>query len=123
MRLLKIAFSIALASALAVVAVIIGVGMKWIRIKNVRPSYLWKINSSPPSYLFGTIHVPYTLVWDSLPEVPIDFVAAFSSTNQAYFELDIKEMQEQKDILASCFVLPSDQDIAQVWVKINMCPW
>lgn len=30
-------------------------------------SFLWKIQSKPPSYFFGTIHVPYTRVWDAVP--------------------------------------------------------
>jgi hypothetical protein len=30
-------------------------------------SFLWEIESNPPSYFFGTIHVPYTRVWDAIP--------------------------------------------------------
>lgn len=30
-------------------------------------SYLWRINTEPPSFLFGTIHVPYKMVWDAIP--------------------------------------------------------
>ena len=29
---------------------------------------LWRVNTQPPSYFFGTIHVPYTLVWDGIAE-------------------------------------------------------
>lgn len=31
-------------------------------------SFLWRVDSVPPAFLFGTIHVPYTLVWDAIPE-------------------------------------------------------
>ena len=31
-------------------------------------SYLWRINTRPPSYLFGTIHVPVKMVWDAIPD-------------------------------------------------------
>ena len=31
-------------------------------------SYLWRINTAPPSYLFGTIHVPIEMVWDAIPD-------------------------------------------------------
>ena len=30
-------------------------------------SFFWRINSVPTSYMFGTIHVPYTRVWDAIP--------------------------------------------------------
>ena len=31
-------------------------------------SYLWRINGTPPSYLFGTVHVPYDIIWPYVPE-------------------------------------------------------
>ena len=31
-------------------------------------TFLWRIDTQPPSYFFGTIHVPYTRVWDALSE-------------------------------------------------------
>ena len=30
-------------------------------------TFLWRIDTQPPSYFFGTIHVPYTRVWDHVP--------------------------------------------------------
>ena len=32
-----------------------------------KKSFFWRINSVPPTYMFGTIHVPYTRVWDTVP--------------------------------------------------------
>jgi hypothetical protein len=29
-------------------------------------TFLWRIATSPPSYFFGTIHVPYTRVWGAV---------------------------------------------------------
>ncbi|TWW66601.1 Metalloprotease TIKI1 [Takifugu flavidus] len=31
-------------------------------------SFLWTIRREPPAYFYGTIHVPYTRVWDFIPE-------------------------------------------------------
>lgn len=31
-------------------------------------SYLWRINGSPPSYLYGTVHIPWDLIWPSAPQ-------------------------------------------------------
>ena len=70
-----------------------------------KSTYLWKINSTPPSYLFGTIHIPYTLVWDSVSE---DVKTAFNSARQAYFELG------DEDPDASCAMLPPGQNISEV---------
>ena len=36
--------------------------------KDLELTNLWLINSEPPSYLFGTIHMPYMLVWDGVSE-------------------------------------------------------
>ena len=74
-----------------------------------KSTYLWKINSMPPSYLFGTIHIPYTLVWDSVSE---DVKTAFNSARQAYFELG------DEDPDASCAKLPQGQNISEVSVLI-----
>ena len=35
--------------------------------QNDKGSFLWRVESTPPSYFFGTIHVPYTRVWDAIP--------------------------------------------------------
>ena len=81
-------------------------------IREWKSSYLWKINSTPPSYLFGTIHVPYTLVWDSVSE---EVNTAFNSARQVYFEVG----NEDPDI--SCAMLSTGQTISQVGIHMYYC--
>ena len=87
---------------------VISIGARGKPIKE-RSSYLWRIDSLPPSYLFGTIHVPYTLVWDSVSE---DAKRAFNSANQVYLELDLSDKEAQ--LVESCQLLPQGQNISQV---------
>ena len=49
---------------------------------------LWRVNTNPPSYFFGTIHVPYNLVWDGLSE---NVMKAFIEAENVYFELDLRK--------------------------------
>ena len=42
--------------------------LKYFGSKSQEKNYLWEIEGNPPSYLFGTMHVPYNLLWDALPE-------------------------------------------------------
>ena len=88
----------------------IGVGGEPFKEHLQRSSYLWRVNSSPPSYLFGTVHVPYTLVWDSVSD---DAKTAFNLANQAYFELDLSDTKTLK-ALQACQLLPQGQNISQV---------
>ena len=53
---------------------------------------LWRVNTSPPSYLFGTIHVPYNLVWD---EIANNSKTAFLMADKVYFELDLTNTTEE----------------------------
>ena len=53
---------------------------------------LWRINTRPPSYLFGTIHVPYSLVWD---EIANNSKTAFLLADKVYFELDLTNTTEE----------------------------
>ena len=45
---------------------------------------LWKISTDPPSYFFGTVHVPATRVWPGISE---QAKSAFQSADKTYFEL------------------------------------
>ena len=45
---------------------------------------LWRIQTEPPSFFFGTIHVPYTTVW---PGISQKAKSAFQSAEKTYFEL------------------------------------
>ena len=40
------------------------------------------IENEPPSYFFGTIHVPYTRVWDAIPD---NTKVAFARANRVFF--------------------------------------
>ena len=42
--------------------------MSWISSPPRGESYLWRIDGSPPSYLYGTIHLPFDLIWPSAPK-------------------------------------------------------
>ena len=89
--------------------VVFGVGVegKPGKDSNLRKSpYFWKIKSSPPSYLFGTIHVPHVLVWDWVLE---EAKMAFDSANQLYLELELTN-----NVTCSSSLLPPGQTLAQV---------
>ena len=45
---------------------------------------LWRIGTEPPSFFFGTVHVPFNRVWDGISE---DAKSAFQTADKAYFEL------------------------------------
>ena len=66
-------------------------------------SFIWEIkrNSSFPAYLFGTIHVPYTKVWDSISQITKD---AFNNCDRIIFELDLLNERVLQNLL-SCQIL------------------
>ncbi|OAF65427.1 Metalloprotease TIKI2, partial [Intoshia linei] len=49
-------------------------------------SHLWKIGDENPSYMFGSLHVPYTQIWRYINE---NVKQAFHSTFNTYAELDM----------------------------------
>ena len=53
-------------------------------------SHLWLVNGSTPVYVYGTLHVPYTHLWDSIPE---NVKVAFTSSTDFYLELDTSESE------------------------------
>ena len=57
----------------------------------------------PPSYFFGTIHVPYSQVWDSVPN---RVKQAFKASDSIYFELDLMDAYTVST-LAKCQLLPN----------------
>ncbi|XP_023659084.1 metalloprotease TIKI1 [Paramormyrops kingsleyae] len=65
-------------------------------------SFLWTIKRDPPSFFFGTIHVPYTRVWDFIPD---NSKRAFEESSVVYFELDLTDPSTIAD-LARCQMLP-----------------
>ncbi len=46
------------------------------------------MESQRPIYLFGTMHVPYTLVWEHIAPVAKQ---AFYAAEDVYFELDLTD--------------------------------
>ncbi|XP_053481895.1 metalloprotease TIKI2 [Ictalurus furcatus] len=73
-------------------------------------SFLWTVKRpppQPPSYLFGTIHVPYTRVWDFVPE---SSKRAFQSSTSVFFELDLTDPVTVSK-LANCQLLPNGESL------------
>nr|XP_023699900.1 metalloprotease TIKI2-like isoform X2 [Paramormyrops kingsleyae] len=73
-------------------------------------SFLWTVRREPPlppSYLFGTIHVPYTRVWDYIPE---SSKRAFQTSTNVYFELDLTDPLTISK-LTSCQLLPHGENL------------
>uniref|UniRef100_A0A1A8U689 Metalloprotease TIKI n=1 Tax=Nothobranchius furzeri TaxID=105023 RepID=A0A1A8U689_NOTFU len=73
-------------------------------------SFLWRVNRAPPhlpSYLFGTIHVPYTRVWDY---IPVNSKQAFHSSSNVFFELDLTDPLTISK-LTSCQLLPHGENL------------
>ncbi|CAH2293489.1 metalloprotease TIKI1 [Pelobates cultripes] len=73
-------------------------------------SFLWTIKRDPPSYFFGTIHVPYTRVWDFIPD---NSKKAFQQSNIVYFELDLTDPYTIS-ALTSCQMLPQGENLQSV---------
>ncbi|XP_067409517.1 metalloprotease TIKI1 isoform X5 [Emydura macquarii macquarii] len=73
-------------------------------------SFLWTIKRDPPSYFFGTIHVPYTRVWDFIPE---NSKKAFQHSHIIYFELDLTDPYTIS-ALTSCQLLPQGENLQDV---------
>ncbi|XP_075787430.1 metalloprotease TIKI1 isoform X1 [Pelodiscus sinensis] len=73
-------------------------------------SFLWTIKRDPPSYFFGTIHVPYTRVWDFIPE---NSKKAFQHSHIVYFELDLTDPYTIS-ALTSCQLLPQGENLQDV---------
>ena len=73
-------------------------------------SFLWALERDPPVYFFGTIHVPYTEVWD---HIPANSEQAFYESQNIYFELDLTD-PVTLDTLGKCQVLPEGTMLREV---------
>ncbi|NXJ15470.1 TIKI1 Metalloprotease, partial [Odontophorus gujanensis] len=80
-------------------------------------SFLWTIKRDPPSYFFGTIHVPYTRVWDFIPE---NSKKAFHQSHIMYFELDLTDPYTIS-ALTSCQLLPQGENLQDVLPRDIYC--
>ena len=75
-------------------------------------SFLWTLrrHGSAPSYFFGTIHVPYTRVWDY---VPVNAKRAFQLADAVHLELDLLDSTTLA-ALSACQLLPRGQLLADL---------
>uniref|UniRef100_A0A8W8LJY3 Metalloprotease TIKI homolog n=2 Tax=Magallana gigas TaxID=29159 RepID=A0A8W8LJY3_MAGGI len=73
-------------------------------------SFLWTLKRDPPSYFFGTIHVPYTRVWNFIPE---NTKVAFEESEDIVFELDLTNPYTIS-ALANCQLLPSGKTLDSI---------
>ncbi|VCW66192.1 unnamed protein product, partial [Gulo gulo] len=80
-------------------------------------SFLWTIKRDPPSYFFGTIHVPYTRVWDFIPD---NSKEAFQQSSIVYFELDLTDPYTVS-ALTSCQMLPQGENLQDVLPQDIYC--
>ena len=64
----------------------------------------------PPSYLFGTIHVPYTRVWNHIPD---NVKQAFQQSENIVFELDLTDPYTMIS-LANCQLLPHGENLSNI---------
>ena len=60
------------------------------------------VKRDPPSYFFGTIHVPYTRVWEHIPN---NTKRAFRLSDNVFFELDLTDPYTVS-ALTTCQLLP-----------------
>lgn len=73
-------------------------------------SFMWKIKRNPPAYFFGTIHVPYTRVWDAIPS---RVKQTFQTSDCVYFELDLMDPYTVST-LAKCQLLPKGAKLIDI---------
>ena len=84
--------------------------MLMVHILYLQNSYLWKVNVQPPVYFFGTMHVPYTTLWNN---IPTNAKTAFSGSDDLCLELKLSE-KSTLDTLANCQLLPAGQTVSNV---------
>lgn len=78
--------------------------------KRAGSSLLWRVNTTPASYFFGTIHVPYERVWRYVPD---NVKRAFHYSQAVYFELRLTDPHTVR-ALTSCQLLPVGQQLQQL---------
>lgn len=71
---------------------------------------MWRIDVSPPIFLFGTMHVPYTRLWQFIPE---NVKTAFSSSDELCLELELLDEDTLRK-LSNCRLLPSGSKIEEL---------
>uniref|UniRef100_T1JI92 Metalloprotease TIKI homolog n=1 Tax=Strigamia maritima TaxID=126957 RepID=T1JI92_STRMM len=76
-------------------------------------SFLWSVKRNPPAFLFGTIHVPYSRVWDHIPE---NTKRAFEASENIFFELDLTD-PSTITALTHCQLLPAGERLSDILPK------
>ena len=71
--------------------------------------YLWEIKGAPSSYIFGTTPVPFTLVWDAIPQ---NVMQAFHNAQLLYLETTRNE--DTMLVTQSCTKLPNNQTVSDI---------
>ncbi|VDK41733.1 unnamed protein product [Anisakis simplex] len=77
-----------------------------------KSTFLWSIESDDgriKSYMFGTIHVPFTEVWEHVSERVKE---AFQKANSIVFELDLHNVSTVETLM-ECKNMPNGFDVSQ----------
>ena len=94
---------------------------------------LWKVTTDPPSYFFGTVHVPFLKVWNGISGAAKE---AFLSSEQFYVELDLSNPITLNQVI-HCQLLPANTNVSEIlspelyqrlqdqleWIKSKMPSW
>ena len=70
---------------------------------------LWIIRADPPSFFFGTIHVPYSVVWGDISE---DVMKVFNMSDKIVFEMLLSKVTS--DQMDKCQFLPERRNLSSV---------
>eukprot|EP00794_Sanderia_malayensis_P008003 gene8003-8862_t len=76
-------------------------------------SHLWKINRNPPSYLFGTIHYPWDVLWKNPEHIHKNVKYAFKKSRSIYTELDFSNVTTVT-AMEKCRFLPGNLTLRHV---------
>ena len=79
-------------------------------------SHLWRINQNPPSYLFGTIHYPWDILWKDPNHIHKNVKYAFKKSQSIYTELDFGNLTTLSAV-QKCRFLPGKLTLRKVLPK------
>lgn len=71
---------------------------------------MWKIETTPPVYLFGTMHVPYKKIWSGIPD---NVKSVLSLSKHLSVELRLTDPETQRN-LSACRYLPKNKTLETV---------
>jgi len=79
-------------------------------------SHLWRVNKNPPSYLFGTIHYPWDVLWKDPQHIHKNVKYAFKKSHSIYTELDFSNLTTI-NALQKCRFLPGNLTLNKILPK------